>query len=1604
MHQPNGKTSAGRDCNSEANLQAVGSERNRSMGSPTSSRNSNGITSMEHMFCRKYVINKSVNRDVLDGVRRQRMYEMDDIKHMFRTSIWMDWDQRKSFRLQETDVDDKNVEEGVQDGCFVYEAVKCERSLDRFCAKKSKGISKLRSNGRYKFSYTVHEKEVLRDLLDMERREQSSVANEECCAGEEVLNVPDVPDVDVPDVEVNQPHGNEEDDEVECERTENESKRKPKGRCTILKKLRERGMYGGNVNRRKRKSRKRIDSDRFKLMDTCRRRVESNRLRNDKEVFTEACRVGKIVMHHMDQEWVEVPHLRCVHVKENTRRFVSVCSSRVRKMMASGERTEVATLCLMSENKSKEVRCINVKERRLLSRSGRLVRKEEIVSCSCDLRRVNGIIVMSKCIHTKLLNSEDNVFMRSIRELLSNGFSNKESTENEEFGQWINVKRNAITVGDEEEDAVIGTQIDQEDGRGLTERGRNIKKRWSCWNTFDVNDEIFVCCLRVALGTGIKVTKVKCMQCRSISQKKCRHESACIKVLSDSGTVNVNENGELQEAEPLGGEDGETKRTFDSASEYSSSELDFDDEGESERKVTQVSSGAGESGTEEVGVASSKCMFDPKHWFASRKRRPLFMCPSERLIALQLTEQIESWNRTDGGLCYVDPDGWYCGGKIKDGKGAISKCTATKTVNCTRYPRKITVFTLNHDLLSIVVTDWVCSKCRFENRFSGEAHGIFPASKHRAFTVELLYFWLHESTGRGISFRSIFELTSNLQNTPSYRRRIDCGILDVLAPEFERDRRLANKALRVFCRNIALGDADDCTREIFSCTKCERPLTASDCKQLGVKAQVANGMKRFRSLVMDGKVIGSLREFPIDSGTVHTLVGTKGLPSKIVNNRPCRSALVYFTKSVRRMVRSIQYGRGTQLLPNLCAKDGKVYMRLGAMIDVKGVTKGNIDSFCRIARWFCDDGSCLCNGNKWTASLHHEQCVTERHEMHKTDGCTLASRMLSKMFAITCYQGEGGSVVTVPTLNCHGTRMDSDLAWENASSHSADDMSDDDSVLDITGRSDEQQNRNEDDVVEVKNQWVMFKVVDAFKCTEVLELLMENVQFVLGEPISLGLLPFFTHQHDEEGDTNTEDTTMSDSSTPAVLEAVSESVDIMWTEWSRRYIQVLHGTSDDGRPLFENDYDCRKKAIDLLTEETEQSHKGLSTVLHTFSDCEHGNTSTTSFPCPKCSDELEAKGEAMEQQNSVVCSFINEVIRVGRRAPLLSRTGCGILHELIDAKLSSFDDYKKEAAAKMDPSVARYWRQYGHFAEKKMVDSVADVEGRNESHSTFVFPGRTYVRPPIKTDGKDKADCTKKYGTSRPDMTSFISLQCPCEHPKIIGFSLIKECESIAMAISTVLAFLNFPPRTLWYDNACNLYDSVLLRTPFVLRSCYFIVDRFHFQGHTCSNHYNPGRYKSLLEQRSVAAEVLNSVVDRSAGFIRYLHGENVRPFLRVMFALHNFHSMVKDRLNRRELPLMDIGRLYNDQFPCNCVLCQVQCNGPAWDHTTRESVTFLPIYGSAAPDVQAERNAVDATVVDRTDSERNDKIDEEVLNEASDDTSGSSPSECEERATEPAS
>lgn len=581
-----------------------------------------------------------------------------------------------------------------------------------------------------------------------------------------------------------------------------------------------------------------------------------------------------------------------------------------------------------------------------------------------------------------------------------------------------------------------------------------------------------------------------------------------------------------------------------------------------------------------------------------------------------------------------------------------------------------------------------------------------------------------------------------------------------------------------------------------------------------------------------------------------------------------------------------------------------------------------------------------------------------KKKLEKKTGCTIAARIMSTVLAVGG-DGKNGSPVERQGI---GGRSSSEVddSFEDDIADEPDEESEEDS-MDEDGDTNSGAPRASTAAMSkcLEDQWVTVIIPDAFRSTEVFEALLENIMFVLGEPVTLGFLPFFTHdvdadnsvQHNEPGqlgDVNGalqvrgDSAPFVDRTETAPASASCLDHDDVWDDWTKRYCSLLEERAADGSNRFETDAGHRAVVLDMLTKETEAVHRETRTVMESFAKCEHDGVDVTMYPCSTCMSEVDKSAKQIREQNNVLYVLINEIVRVGKQAPVLSRTASDISVQLINAKLDALKAYKTEVAKNIHVSVSRYWRLYGKCRGVTVQHS---HNGEDEVESMFVFPGRQQLRVPFKTDRKDKMDCTKKYYTSRPNVSSFISLQCPCHHPKIIGFTLIKEVETIAMAISTIMAFLRFTPRTFWYDNACNLYDSALLRMPFLLRTSYLMVDRFHYHGHTCSNHYNPNRYHSLIKQRSVAAEVMNAVLEKSAGFIRYLKGRNVKSYLKILFAMHNFTSMIKDDLNRKELPLLEYGELYNERFPCTCMLCIVRRDRGAWEFTTVDSVTYLPIH-----------------------------------------------------------
>lgn len=131
---------------------------------------------------------------------------------------------------------------------------------------------------------------------------------------------------------------------------------------------------------------------------------------------------------------------------------------------------------------------------------------------------------------------------------------------------------------------------------------------------------------------------------------------------------------------------------------------------------------------------------------------------------------------------------------------------------------------------------------------------------------------------------------------------------------------------------------------------------------------------------------------------------------KIQNNRGTRAALKYLLKSVRWLIRVVEYGRGEEVRQNLAYKNRKVFFRFGSLMELKGVTKRNFDSKATLARWYCDRSSCFCTGKKWVFTAHYEACHKQRSGLLRNNGCEITSLVVATLLGI-CGDGSDGQSV-----------------------------------------------------------------------------------------------------------------------------------------------------------------------------------------------------------------------------------------------------------------------------------------------------------------------------------------------------------------------------------------------------------------------------------------------------------------------------------------------------------------------------------------------------------------------------------------------------------------
>ena len=112
------------------------------------------------------------------------------------------------------------------------------------------------------------------------------------------------------------------------------------------------------------------------------------------------------------------------------------------------------------------------------------------------------------------------------------------------------------------------------------------------------------------------------------------------------------------------------------------------------------------------------------------------------------------------------------------------------------------------------------------------------------------------------------------------------------------------------------------------------------------------------------------------------------------------------------------------------------------------------------------------------------------------------------------------------------------------------------------------------------------------------------------------------------------------------------------------------------------------------------------------------------------------------------------------------------------------------------------------------------------------------------------------------------------------------ECEAIIRALSVLLSRFKVFPKMTYCGNECNMAKSIILRLPWINKETTIICDRFHYKSHACNSVFDPDSYMSCRNHSTSGAESINRLWYLSKFHLRYLHPENLMPFLAKRFCI----------------------------------------------------------------------------------------------------------------------
>ena len=367
------------------------------------------------------------------------------------------------------------------------------------------------------------------------------------------------------------------------------------------------------------------------------------------------------------------------------------------------------------------------------------------------------------------------------------------------------------------------------------------------------------------------------------------------------------------------------------------------------------------------------------------------------------------------------------------------------------------------------------------------------------------------------------------------------------------------------------------------------------------------------------------------------------------------------------------------------------------------------------------------------------------------------------------------------------------------------------------------------------------------------------------------------------------------------------------------YPYLIHATPTNAYPEPRNISPSKTmgKHCRALSYSSIRIHEELSSNLEDFSSCLHNGIGIENYPCQDCFEKVQVSHDQLAVLNPPLAAFCGSLLQGEIENVAVLREISSSFALVIKGHIYHAEEYFERLDQAITPEASTYWSNFGSGTISVLKEASETAE-----ESGICFPGRRMYRPTISFEGTEDQECSKTVLRTDTHSDGILTVQCVCSTPKLLGFIVMNKPESTEVALNSVLTHFKIPPRVVFYDNACNLFASALLRVPWLLNLSRFLVDRFHFKSHNCSTFFDPSSYRDLDVFKTTGAESINARIEKVLHFLRHLRGGNYVPFLRARFALLNLGSLIREDTGKLDLEEFTLWREFQNYFICACAVC----------------------------------------------------------------------------------